>query len=138
MSKKVVIAGSVTLQDKVQYWINYWEKKSCDVIDYPMGIQDTSFLKEYPQVYKTFFDNITKTDILFVMNEDKNGIKGYLGAESFAEMAFAVVQNQLFAKDIEIILLKMPVKEVPSYDEIILWLQLGWIKIFSDDLKAFL
>jgi hypothetical protein len=61
------------------------------------------------------------------MNENKNGIVGYLGAESFAEMAFGVAQNLLYNKNIEILLLQLPGNKVQSYDEILLWMKLGWI-----------
>ncbi len=66
------------------------------------------------------------------MNEDKNNIKGYLGAESFAEMCFGVVQNLIYNKNIEVMLLQMPERNVQSYDEIMLWLKLGWIKVYKE------
>ena len=131
MTKKVVIAGSVSLQEKIEYWKSFWEQKSYHVIDYPVAIAKESFLNDYPQIHKDFFQNITKTDILFVMNEDKNGIDGYIGAESFAEMCFGVSQNIIYNNSIKIILLQTPGKEVQSYDEVNLWLKLGWIKILN-------
>lgn len=70
------------------------------------------------------------------MNEDKNGVVGYLGAESFAEMCFGVAQNLIHNKNIEIILLQMPEKRVQSYDEINLWLKLKWIKLFNRSIYA--
>jgi hypothetical protein len=86
-------------------------------------------LEEYPKVHTNFFHNITQADILFVMNEDKNGIAGYLGAESFAEMCFGVAQNLLHYQNLEVILLQTPGIQVQSYEEINLWLKLGWIKL---------
>ena len=131
MSKKVVIAGSVSLQEKLRFWMAYWQKKGYKVLDYPLEIPKSSFVEEYPEVYDTFFIHITQTSVLFVMNEDKNGIKGYVGAETFAEMGFAIVQNRLYGKNIQIQLLKMPEKQVAAYDEIQLWLALGWITLFT-------
>lgn len=64
------------------------------------------------------------------MNEDKNDIKGYVGAESFAEMCFGVAQNLIYNKNIEVMLLKMPDEKVQSYNEVQLWLKLGWIKLY--------
>lgn len=64
------------------------------------------------------------------MNEDKNGITGYIGAETFAEMAFGVTQKVVYGKDLEILLLKRPGENVFSFSEIELWLKLGWIKLF--------
>jgi len=45
------------------------------VIDYPLAIDQATFLEDYPQVHKKFFAAIMETDILFVMNEDKKGVK---------------------------------------------------------------
>ncbi len=131
MAKKVVIAASATLQDEIQKWRSFWKEKGYLIIDYPKPIQDNIFLQAYPQAHKEFFENIIKADILFVMNEDKKGITGYLGAESFAEMAFGVAQKLVYNRDIEVILLKQPSEKVQSYEEINLWLKLGWIKIFN-------
>lgn len=90
-------------------------------------------MKKYPIRHKEFFESITKTDILFIMNEDKNGITGYIGAESFAELAFGLTQNLLYNKNIELVILKMPSPEVQCYDEIYLWLKLGWIKLYKEE-----
>jgi len=133
--KKVVITGSASLQDKINHWKEFWENKGYLVIDYPHPISQENFLEEYPSVHTEFFRHINETDILFVINEDKNGIIGYLGAESFAEMCFGVTQNLLYDKKIEIILLKMPSLNVSSYAEISLWLKLGWIKILPPSLN---
>ncbi len=129
--KKLVIAGSVSLLEKIEYWKKYWEDKNYTVIDYPSPVSSDAFLKDYPQVHKNFFQNITEADVLFIMNEDKNNISGYLGAETFAEMCFGVAQNLIYNKNIEIILLQMPDSKVQSYDEVKLWLKLGWIKLLQ-------
>ena len=76
--KKVVIAGSAQLQKELLNWKNHFKGKSYEVIDYPKPINKEAFLQDYPQVHKEFFDNITKTDIFFLMNEDKRGIKAIL------------------------------------------------------------
>jgi len=96
MAKKVVIAGSASLLERVVYWKNFWEDQGCCVTDYPAPINKENFLEEYPKVHKDFFQNITEADIVFVMNEDKNGITGYLGAESFAEMALSPKATENF------------------------------------------
>ena len=33
----------------------------------------------YPNIHTEFLENIIKADMLFLMNEDKNGIVGYVG-----------------------------------------------------------
>jgi hypothetical protein len=133
MTKKVVIAGSASLQDKVRYWKQFWEGRGHCVTAYPSPISKESFLEEYPKVHTDFFQNITEADILFVMNEDKNDIAGYLGAESFAEMCFGVAQNLLHGKNLEVVLLQAPDARVQSYEEITLWLKLGWIRLHEEN-----
>lgn len=129
MKKKVVIVGSASLQEKVQHWKSFWENEKHEVVNYPSSIAFNTFLDEYAQVHKKFFSDIENADIVFIMNETKNGVIGYIGAESFAEMAFAVAQNLVHGKNIKIILLQMPEKSVQSYNEIVLWLKLGWINV---------
>lgn len=131
MKKKLVIVGSASLQERVEYWRLYWEENEFDVINYPSTIPKETFLQEYPKVHRDFFIDLENADMVFVMNEDKNGIVGYIGAESFAELCFAVARNMIHGKNIEIALLKMPEEKVQSYEEIALWLKLGWIKLFS-------
>lgn len=130
MNKKVVIVGSASLLEKIEQWKNVWEVKGHTVINHTVSIAEENFLVEYPKIHTRFFKSIGEADILFVMNENKNGIEGYLGAESFAEMCFGVAQNLLHGKTREIILLKMPDAHVQSYDEIRLWLDLGWITLY--------
>lgn len=134
---KIVIAGSAKLQDKMNEWVEYWNNQDgCLVIDYPQVIPVDSFESLYPGRHKTFFKNITETDILFVANDLKNGIDGYIGAETFAELGFGLTQKLIYEKDIKLILAWMPSQEVACYDEIVLWLKLGWIdQILDLDIK---
>ncbi len=71
--------------------------------------------------------------MLFLMNEDKNGKLGYIGYESYAELLFGLSQKLTYKKDIELIILKKPSKDVGCYEEIDLWLKLGWIKLFEKE-----
>jgi len=126
--EKVVIAGSANLKNEINRWIQYWNRLPKHlVIDFPKTISKDNFDYLYPNVYKEFFEKIIETDILFIMNEDKNNIHGYIGAETFAEMTFGVVQNLFYNKKIKIILMKMPSKKVHCFDEVVLWKKLGWI-----------
>lgn len=125
---QVVIAGSATLQKHIQKWIHYWNSKDgYSVLDYPKLIPKKDFKKLYPNIHKNFFKNIIESDILFVANERKNNIDGYIGAETFAEVAFAVIQKIVYKKKIKIILAHKPSSKVNSFSEISLWLKLGWI-----------
>lgn len=129
--KKIVISGSAKLREKIDYWVDYFTNNDYEVLDYPKNINKETFLDLYPTVHKEFYQNIKRADILFIMNEDKNGIKGYIGPAAFAELSYGVIEK-LNNKNIELIILKMPSKEVSSYDEINLWLKLGWIKIWEE------
>ncbi len=131
--KKVVIAGSAKLQNDINYWKQKFSDNGYEVLDYPKEIEKEKFMELYPSVHKEFFKNITKTDILFIMNEDKNEIIGYIGAESFAELTFGLAQKLVYGKNIELVILKMPSKEVQCYEEIDLWIKLGWIKLYKEE-----
>ncbi len=131
--KKVVIAGSAKLQQEIQNWRELFKNKDYEVLDYPKKIDETEFMELYPNVHKEFFENITKTDMLFIMNEDKNGKYGYIGAEAFAELTFGLAQKLVYNKEIELIILKMPSQDVQCYEEIDLWLKLGWIKLYEEE-----
>lgn len=131
--KKVVIAGSAKLQDDIKYWKEKFSNNNYEVLDYPKAIEKERFMELYPSVHKEFFENITKTDILFIMNEDKKGKIGYVGAESFAELTFGLAQKLVYGKNIELIILKMPSIEMQCYEEIDLWLKLGWIRLYEEE-----
>lgn len=125
---KVVIAGSSSLQENTKKWIEYWNNKTdYSVLDYPKAIPASNFENLYPDVHKNFFKNIIEADILFIANDDKKGISGYIGAETFAELVFGLAQKLLYQKNIKLILANMPAKEVACYEEIVLWKKLGWI-----------
>lgn len=127
---KVVIAGSASLQNEIAKWKKYWDSKDGHiVIDFPLAIKNKNFIEVYPKVHKDFFRNILKTDILFIANEDKKGVRGYIGAEVFAELVYGLMQNLISNQKIKILLAKNPLPKVQSFEEIKLWLKLGWIQI---------
>ena len=131
--KKIVIAGSAKLQKEANSWLNFFSKKDYEILDYPKSIEKHRFMELYPNILNEFLQNIVKTDVLFIMNEDKNGIVGYIGYETYAELLFGLTQKLIYNKDIELIVLKMPSRDVGCYDEINLWLELGWIKLFEEE-----
>ena len=130
--KKVVIAGSVQLQKEVDNWLKIFESKKYEILDYPRVIENSKFMELYPNVHIEFLERITKTNMLFVMNEDKNGIVGYIGYETYAELLFGLSQKLIYNKEIELVVLKMPSTEVGCYEEIDLWLKLGWIRLYGE------
>jgi hypothetical protein len=125
---KIVIAGSAGLQNEIQKWVQYWtNKENFSVLNYPKTISPEDLLKLYPDVHRSFFKDISDADVLFIANDKKNGIDGYIGAETFAELGFGLAQKLVYGKNIKLILANMPAKEVACYDEIVLWKKLGWI-----------
>lgn len=112
--KKIVISGSSKLQDKVNYWLEHFKNKDYKILDYPKLIEQENYVKELPNVYKDFYTALENTDVYFLMNEEKNGIKGYIGASAIAELTYVVILNLIHQKNIEIYILNMPSEEVSS------------------------
>ena len=129
--KKIVISGSSKLQDKVNYWLDYFRNNDYEILDYPKLISQDDYIKKLPKVYKDFYTALENTNVYFLMNEEKNGIKGYIGASSIAELTYVVILNLIHSKNIKIYILNMPSEDVSSYDEIKFWLDMGWIQIFD-------
>lgn len=130
--KKVVIAGSAKFCDEMSEWKEYFENKGHEVINYPKKI-DQRNAQEYQHVYIKFFESLNETDILFIVNENKNGIEGYIGAETFAELTYALIQKKVNGQNKKIYLLKMPSEQVACYTEIKNFIELGWIEIFNKE-----
>ena len=130
--KKVVISGSSKLKDNINYWVKYFKTNSYDVIDYPKTIDKDRIDELLPDIYRNFYTSIENTDILFLMNEKNKGIDGYIGANAMSELTYAIIQNLIHGKNIDIYILNMPSKEVFGYDEIKFYLNIGWIKLFNE------
>ncbi len=113
-------------------WLDFFQRNNYEILDYPKLIEEQRFMELYPNIHIEFFQNIVKTDVLFIMNEDKNDIVGYIGYEAYAELLFGLTQKLIYNKDIELVVLKMPSRDVECYNEINLWLELGWIKLFEE------
>lgn len=129
--RKIVLSASASLQKEINEFIDKLQNRY-DVLDWPKPLDESTFMQIYPQVHKDFMRNITKTDVLLVVNADKKGITGYIGAETFAELCFGLSQNLIYGKNLELYILKLPDKSVQCYDEIKRWLNLGWIKIWNE------
>ena len=90
--RKIIIAGSATFYKEALELKQELENKNYYVIDYPKKINNDVEL-EYKEAYETFYDNLSKTDDLLLLNLDKKGIEGYIGYESFAELSNLVVKK---------------------------------------------
>ena len=131
--KKVVISGSSKLKKEVNHWINRFKKKGFEILDYPKPVESKDYSKELPKIYKNYYTALENTDIYFLMNEERKGIKGYVGASATAELTYVVIQNLLHNKNIYIYILNEPSKDVLAYDEIMFWLDMGWIKLYDEN-----
>ncbi len=128
---KLIISGSAKLQNQIKYWVDRFESKGHQVIDYPKPLDAKRLAELYPATFTDFYKNIEKADILFVLNKDRKNIEGYIGAATFAEMSYAIAQKHNHGQKIDIILYKKPSTDVFCHDEISLWLELGWIHLYE-------
>jgi hypothetical protein len=128
--RKIIIAGSATFYKEALVIKKELESKNYNVIDYPKKINGDIEL-EYKEAYETFYENLSNTDDLLLLNLDKKGIEGYIGYESFAELSNLIVKKIQVNNDHKIYLYKMPSKEVGCYDEIKHFLELGYIELYK-------
>lgn len=96
--KKLVISGSAKFEKEIKKWVEYFKEHNYDVIKYPRKIDQSNELI-YKDVYINFYKALEEADYLFVLNEEKNGIKGYVGPQVYAEMSYIIVQNILQHKN---------------------------------------
>ncbi len=132
--KKIVISGSAKLSKELEHWNRWWQKSGFEVLYCPELIDsNVDFSKAYKETYEHFYKSLLNSDLLFLMNENKNGQEGYIGAQTFAEASYAITNNLIGNKKIiEVVILKMPSKEISCYQEIAIWLKLGWAVLFDE------
>ena len=128
--RKIVIASSAKFYKEALELKKELEKNDYSVIDYPKNI-NVNIEEEYKEAYERFYKSLSETDDLFLLNLDKNGIEGYIGYESFAELSNLVVKKIQEDNNHKIYIYKMPSKEVGCYDEIKHFLELGYIELFK-------
>ncbi len=57
------------------------------------GALDSTLKIEYDLIRK-HWEKIKKADCILIVNHDKNGVKGYIGGNTFLEMGFAFVLSK--------------------------------------------
>ncbi len=153
--KKLVISGSAKLHERSLYWRGYFEGRGYEVIDWPCPIStepdtlddaqtspglslgrwlspsDSDYGERLTKVYQRFYKNIDQCDTFFLMNEDKDGIEGYIGPSMIAEITYAIISNLNRGRKININILKLPAKDQNYYEEVKFWLDQGWISIYQ-------
>lgn len=129
---KLVLSGSASLQSHIAYWKTHFEAKGYDVIACPEAWDDTQvFTQQLTKLYSDFYRAIDECDVFFLMNEDKNGIEGYIGANGTAELVYAVMLNVVHSKNIAIYIAKTPSEEVLAHDEVASFLRTRWIQLYD-------
>ena len=130
--KKVVICASASFETKIVEWKNKLESMGYDVIKYPTKIGKDNFLEDYNFEFMDHYKSIVNSDMILVLNLEKNGIAGYIGAGVFAEIAFTIGINKTLNKTIEVYYINTITSGILPYsDELELWQQLKWIKQFK-------
>lgn len=152
--KKLVISGSARLYERALYWRGYFEGRGYEVIDWtrpifegedflaeerpapglPLGKilrpTDATYADELTKCFQQFYKHLDQTDSLFLMNEDQNGIEGYIGPNAFAELMYAITGNLNRGRKVDIQILKMPSKEQRCYEDVKFWLDQDLLKIY--------
>ncbi len=156
--KKLIISGSSKLYERAIYWRGYFEGRGYEVIDWPAPVfennpdtnedvtedgpvpgfypgqpltsNDRAYAKSLLGTYKRFWRNLDRADVLFVMNENRHNITGYVGAGTYAELQHVITNNLNHHHQTEIYLLQMPDKSQGCFEEIGFWLEQNLIKIY--------
>lgn len=130
--KKLIIAGSSKLQERAAYWRGYFEGRGYEVIDYPAPVStEGDYAENLTDIYCSFYQNLDRAEVFFLMNEDKDGFGGYIGPSAFAELTIVVIGNLNRGKKVEIYLLQEPSSDQACYTEVKFWLDQGWVKIYD-------
>lgn len=130
--KKLIIAGSSKLQERAAYWRGYFEGRGYEVIDYPAVVSsEGDYAENLTDIYCSYYQNLDRADVFFLMNEDKDGFGGYIGPSAFSELSYVVVGNLNRGKKTEINLLQMPSSDQACYEEVKFWLDQEWIHIYD-------
>ena len=128
MKGKVVISGSLSVLEETVYWKKTFENLGYEVINYPHLLED-----DIKKEYKKYYEDIKNCDVFFLMNERKGNIEGYIGASVFAELNYAIMTNIVENKNIKILMLDMPSMALFCYDEIIRWVDQGWVSFYKGE-----
>lgn len=126
--KKLVICASASFEKEIIEYKDKFEKLGYAVIKYPAKIKKGDIVNGYRNEFTDHYKAINRADAIIALNLDKKGIKGYVGAGVFAEIAFAVGLNRVFDKKIDVYYLNELPDSLPYSDELNLWKKLGWIK----------
>lgn len=130
--KNIVIIGNYNSDKDVSYWCNYFSKRGCKVLDYP---KDPTKDSKLDPCYN-FFEYIKDTDILFILNNEKNGLDGYIDTTTFSKITYSIMKNLSDKKKrMSIYILKLPTSSLCYYNEILSFINNGQINLFRENFK---
>ena len=129
---KLVISGSARFQEKIAFWKAHFESKGYEVIAVPeVWSDEKDFSTQLTVLYQDFYRALNVCNAFFLVNEDKDSIEGYIGANGTAELIYATMLNLVNGRNIDIYITKIPSEEVLAYDEVTSFLKLGWISVYQ-------
>ena len=101
---KIAICGSISMHEEILRVKKELEDKG-HTVDVPEGVKNPTLIGRESVSEKTndkiehdlirkHYEVIKKNDVILVVNIEKNGIKGYIGGNTFLEMGFAFILNK--------------------------------------------
>ncbi len=129
--KTICLCGSIKFAPEMKVWAQkLTEEGKVGIL--PIGAKrldeetaidesyDKAKLKREFDAVKAHFDEISRADAILVCNYDKNGVRNYIGANTFLEMGFAhclgkkiylvnplpdmsYINDELYAFDVEVV-----------------------------------
>ncbi|MBT5808156.1 hypothetical protein HOI18_02665 [Candidatus Uhrbacteria bacterium] len=126
--KKLTICASMAFSKEIGIWRTKLAEGGYEVIQYPKEFEG-EFLPNYKIEFSEHYQKMTDSDVVFILNLQKKGIDGYIGAAVFAEIAFAIGLNRTSRQDnpIKVCHLNPFPDELPYREELQHWQDLGWL-----------
>lgn len=126
LRRTIAIAGSSKFWREAVEWKMRLENAGYEVVAWPEREG-----KDWFALYENYWGKLLRADDILVLNLDKRGVKGYIGAESFAELSQMAVRR-MRGEDVRIFLHDWPSRKCACYDEIMEMKRLGWVRLWGD------
>ena len=99
----ITICGSITFADDMRYVGSVLEQKG-HIVQYPnlpdageKQEENHASRKRKMDLIRAHFQKISHSNAILVVNKEKNGVKGWIGANTFLEIGFAhVLDKKIF------------------------------------------
>lgn len=126
--RKIVIAGSGAFWGEAAVWKARLELDGYEVAAWIVQ-EDGS--QSWRELYEDFYAKMEGADDIFVLNMDKNGVAGYIGYETFAELSKMVLRRKA-GRDTRVYLYQWPGEECGCHQEIMAMREAGWVELWED------